>query len=97
MSSENISCASSVLTSLESEYEVSKTLNEELLNKLFEELNKFENGSTAIKEFTWMFGLGEETRHQVENLGESKECRKVFLVDFKQCRRFLNNFLIQQD
>lgn len=103
MSSENISCASSHLALLESEYDTSRTLNEELLAKFFEELQKFENGAEAIKQFTWMLGLGEQTRHMVEktnmeqNIVESKECRKVFLVDFKQCRKFLNNFLAQQD
>src|SRR5690349_12091588 len=93
MSSENISCASSILASLESDYEANRSLNDELLSKFFEELQKFENGSSAIKEFTWMFGLGEQERHIVEE----KECRKVFLVDFKQCRKFLNLFITQQD
>lgn len=93
MSSENTLGASSHLNSIEADFESSRALNDELIEKFFAELMKFENGSSAIKEFTWMFGLGEKDRHIVE----SKECRKVFLIDFKQCRKYLNKFLASQD
>ena len=93
MSSDNFLCASSVLNSIEMEYDSSRALNEELIAKFFEELLKLENGSEAVKQFTWLFGIGEEKRHVVE----SKECLKVFLIDFKHCRKYLNNFLTNQD
>lgn len=93
MSSESTSCVSSHLNSIEADFESSRALNDDLVEKFFAELMKFENGSSAIKEFTWMFGLGENDRHIVE----SKECRKVYLIDFNQCRKFLNKFISSQD
>lgn len=93
MSSESLSTVSSILSSIETEFDESRTLNDDLVNKLFDELMKFENGAAAVKEFTWLFGIGEKERHMVE----AKECRKVFLIDFKTCRKFLNKFTAQQD
>jgi hypothetical protein len=93
MSAESISSASTVFTSIETDFEDSRILNDDLVKKFFDELMKFKNGSAAVKEFTWLFGIGENERHIVE----SKECRKVYLVDFKTCRKFLNKFLSQQD
>lgn len=93
MTSENFSSASSIFNSIEAEFEASRNLNVELVKNFFDELMKFENGEAAVKEFTWQFGIGEETRHIVED----KECRKVYLVDFKKCRKYLDNFLSQQD
>lgn len=68
-------------------------MSDELIQKFFDELRKFENGSFAVKEFTWLFGVGEADRHLVE----SKECRKVFLIDFKKSRKFLYHFMMSQD
>ncbi|CRL03924.1 CLUMA_CG017045, isoform A [Clunio marinus] len=93
MASESFATVTNLLSSIETEYEASRELNQEQIEKLFEELKKFENWQHAIKEFTWMFGLGEEQRHIVEK----KECRKVYLVDFKACHKFLNNFISCQD
>jgi hypothetical protein len=93
MSSESFSSASEILNSIESEFEVSRTLNDDLVKKFFDELMKFENGEAAVKEFTWLFGIGEKERHQVD----SKECLKFFLIDFKTSRKFLNKFMAQQD
>lgn len=93
MSSENFLYASSLLNSIETEFDLSRGLNEELVAKFFEELLKLENGCTAVKEFTWLFGLGEEKTHIVE----SKACWKVYMVDFRQCRKYLNQFLTSQD
>lgn len=98
MSSENTLCISSHLNSIETDFESTRVLNDELIKNFFAELMKFENGSSAIKELTWMFGLGEKDRHIVEHSSHSsKECRKVFLIDFKQCRKYLNKFLSSQD
>lgn len=93
MSSENISSVSTFLSSIETDYEESRTLNNDMVKKFFEELLKLENGTAAVKEFTWLFGIGENERHIVE----SKECRKVYLVDFKTCRKYLSKFLTEQD
>lgn len=90
MSRENLT---SILNSIEKEYDPSRGLNSDLLAKFFEELAKLENGDAAVKEFTWLFGIGEEKRHVVE----SKECWKVYLVDFNHCRKYLNNFLTDHD
>ena len=91
MSSEFFSSASTILTSIETEFDESRILNEDLVKKFFDELSKFENGASAIKEFTWLFGIGENERHMVD----SKECLKKFLVDFKTCRKFLSQFAKQ--
>ena len=93
MSSENISSASTVFSAIESDFETSHKINDDLVLKLFEELMKFDNGADAVKEFTWRFAVGEKDHHVVE----SKECRKVFLIDFKKCKKFLENFLAHQD
>lgn len=92
MSSENFSCALSILNSIEAVYDTSRGLNDELVAKFFDELMKLENGSAAVKEFTWLFGIGEEKRHVVE----SRECWKVYLIDFNHCRKYLHNFLTNQ-
>lgn len=93
MSSENFSSASSILTTIETEFDESRTLNDALVKTFFDELLKLENGSEAVKELSWLFGLGESERHIVD----SKECRKVFLIDFKTCRKYLSKFITQQD
>lgn len=93
MSSENTSTIFTIFTSIEAEFEKSRSLNDELIKSFFEELMKFENGGDAVKEFTWFFGIGEQERHIVE----SKECRKVYLIDFRKCQKFLNNFIAKQD
>lgn len=93
MSSESFSSVSAILSSIESDFEVSKSLNQELVKSLFEELRKLENGESAVKEFSWLFGLGESERHQVD----SKECILNYLVDFKTCRKYLSRFMAQQD
>lgn len=93
MSSEHFLSASSIFNSLETEFEASHVLNAELVAKFFDELSKLENGIVAVKELTWLFGIGEEKRHLIDD----KECRKVYLIDFKHCRKYLNSFLNQQD
>ena len=93
MSSDSFTSASTIFDAIEADFESSRTLNNELVVKFFDELQKFENGSAAIKEFTWLLGVGEADRHTVE----AKECKKVYLIDFKKCRKFLNIFMTQQD
>lgn len=78
--------------SIEKEYEDTKTLNRKSIDEFFGELRKVENGETAVKEFTWLLGIDESERHIVE----SKECRKVFLIDFRKCLRFLDKFMSSQ-
>jgi hypothetical protein len=96
MSSESILTVSSILASIENDFEIDRTLKEEAVKKFFDELMKFENGQAAVKEFSWLFGIGENASHTVaNNEGEKKECRKVFLVDFKQCRKVLSKFTSQ--
>lgn len=98
MSSENTSHVFTLLDSIEADFEAKRLLKADVIAKFFEELMKFENGAVAVKEFTWLFGVGETQNHMVENDdGESKECRKVFLIDFKKSRKFLNNFMTEQD
>lgn len=98
MSSENTSHVFTLLDSIEADFEANRLLKADVLAKFFEELMKFENGAAAVKEFTWLFGVGETQNHMVENDdGESKECRKFFLIDFKKSRKFLNNFMTEQD
>lgn len=92
MSSENWSSVSTLLNQIEDEFERDRTLNDGLVNQFFETLKKMENGDFAVKEFTWLFGFGEKSHHIVED----KECRKVYLIDFKRCRKFLNVFMTQQ-
>lgn len=93
MSSDNFNSASTLLNQIEEEFERDRTLNDDLVSQFFETLKKMENGDFAIKEFTWLFGFGEKSHHIVED----KECRKVYLIDFKRCRKFLNVFMTQQD
>lgn len=81
-----------VFRTIEKEYEDTKALNRKSIDEFFVELRKLENGEAAVKEFTWHFGLDESETHLVE----SKECRKVFLIDFRKCWRFLNNFMNAQ-
>lgn len=93
MSSENCNTASTLFDSIEADFEKNRVLSDELIQEFFDELRKFENGSFAVNEFTWLFGIGETNRHLVE----SKECRKVFLIDFKKSRKYLYHFIMSQD
>ncbi|KAG5667443.1 hypothetical protein PVAND_015423 [Polypedilum vanderplanki] len=79
-----------ILSKLEKQFNDDKTLNMQLVTTLFSELKKYQNGNDAIQEFRWLFGLGEEEIHMVD----SKECRKVFLINFKTCARYLQTFLL---
>lgn len=97
MSSENTSVVHTLLTSIETDYESSRVLNDDLVKNFFDALLNFENGSEAVKQFVWFFGMGEKSRHMVESNDGSKECRKVFLIDFKQSRKYLHSFVAQQD
>jgi hypothetical protein len=92
MSSESPSGASKLFGEIEAKFETTKVLDYDLVDSFIAELKKLENGHAAVKEFSWLFGLGEKDHHTVE----SKECRKVFLIDFKKCRKFLNNFITQK-
>lgn len=76
-----------ILKSIESEFNENRALNKKLIEKLFDELKKFSNGGNAIKELSWWFCIGEDERHVVD----SKECKKVFIIDFKKCWKVLNN------
>lgn len=78
-----------IFKSIETKFNDNKNLDRELIEKLFEELKKFSNGEKIIKEISWLFGIGEEERHIVE----SKECLKVFRVDFKKCWKLIINNL----
>lgn len=79
-----------ILSEIEKQYNEDKMLNPELVKVFFDELKKYQAGQDAINEFQWLFGLGEEKTHMVD----SKECRKVFLVNFKICSRYLQTFLL---
>lgn len=79
-----------ILTAIEKKFNEDKELDLSLVNSLFNELKKYQNGSDAIKEFKWIFGIGEELIHTVD----SKECRKVFLINFKKCASYLQEFLL---
>lgn len=80
-----------ILTKMEKEFnDNDKVLKLELVDSLFAELKKYQNGSDAVKEFRWMLGIGEDEIHVVD----SKECRKVFLINFKMCARYLQTFLL---
>lgn len=92
MNTEKTSELSKIFTLIESEYESSRTMSDDNVQQFFDEIMKFDNGSSALKEFTWLFGIGEKDRHIVE----AKECRKVYLIDFKKCRKFLNTFIAEQ-
>lgn len=78
-----------IFDEIESAYNTTKELDDGLVERFIAELKKFENGPAAVKEFSWLFGLGEADHHIVA----SKECKKIFLVDFRLCRKFLNKFL----
>jgi hypothetical protein len=80
-----------ILGNLEKNYGDDKSLDLKLVNALFDELRKYQNGQTAVQEFMWLFGMGEESVHMVD----SKECRKVFLVNFKTCAKYLQTFLLE--
>lgn len=86
---ENYTLICEIFKLIEKEFEDTKTLNRKSVQSFFEELKKLDNGELAIKEFTWLFGINESERHFVE----SKECRKVFLIDFKKCRKLLEKFI----
>lgn len=79
-----------ILEEIEKKFNDEKELDMKAVNLLFDELKKYQNGEKAIQEFKWIFGLGEEEFHVVD----SKECRKVFLINFKKCARFLQTFLM---
>jgi hypothetical protein len=79
-----------ILSEIEKKFNDEKELDMKSVDLLFHELKKYQNGEKAIKEFKWIFGLGEEEFHVVD----AKECRKVFLINFKKCGRFLQSFLM---
>lgn len=79
-----------ILAEIEKKFIDEKELDMKSVNLLFSELKKYQNGEEAIKEFKWIFGMGEEEFHMVD----SKECRKVYLINFKVCGKFLQNFLM---
>lgn len=89
---EKLKLISEIFNSIENEYEESKSLNKSLVQKFFDELKKFDNSDSAIREFTWLFGIDESERHFVE----SKECRKIVLVDLKKCRKLVYKFIKSQ-
>lgn len=77
---------------IESNFETSRSLNNELVDNFFKELKKNDTQNSAVvKELIFLFGIGENDYHIVD----SKECRKIFLVDFKKCRKLLENFVNQ--
>lgn len=79
-----------ILTEIEKIFNNDRELDMKLVSVFFDELKKYQNGQEAIKEFRWLFGIGEESIHIVD----SKECRKVYLVNFKTCARYLQTFLL---
>lgn len=79
-----------ILEEIEKKFNDEKELDMKGVNLLFGELKKYQNGENTIKEFKWIFGLGEEEFHVVD----SKECRKVFLINFKKCASILQSFLM---
>ena len=79
-----------ILEQIEKHFNIEKELDMNLVKIFFDELKKYQNGQDAIKEYRWLFGLGEESIHMVD----SKECRKVYLVNFKTCSKYLQTFLL---
>lgn len=79
-----------ILDEIERKFTNEKEFDYKSVDLLFSELKKYQNGDKAIQEFKWMFGMGEEEFHVVD----SKECRKVYLINFKKCARFLQTFLM---
>lgn len=79
-----------ILTAIEQKFNDDKALDMTQVAQLFDELKKYQNGQEAIKEFMWIFGIGEDLMHTVDE----RECRKVFLINFRKCANYLQNFLL---
>lgn len=79
-----------ILTAIEEKFNDNKELDLTQVAQLFDELKKYQNGQAAIDEFKWIFGIGEDLRHTVDE----RECRKVFLINFRKCAIYLQNFLL---